>query len=108
MSSSPFEGGEVAPARLALRNAREALSNVDVAPEAKRTAVAATFAIPLTRDLIKEAGTHHLVVVISVAGDRPYLPSISRRLRQAIFDLRLADLTCLEGADGLLFREVLV
>ena len=53
MSGSLFEKGALALARLALRNVRKALVNVDVVPQAKRTALVALLAIPRPEDLVK-------------------------------------------------------
>ena len=56
---------------LAPKSARGALVHVDVAPEAKRTALVALLAIPGTGDLVKRAGTHHLTVAIPAAAAWP-------------------------------------
>ena len=64
---------------MAPKNAREALVNVDVAPQEERAAPAAFPSIPSRRALVKKVATHNLTV--------------SRQLRQTIFGLWHTDST---------------
>ena len=62
-----LEEGFLALATLTLKNARETLANIDVAPQEKRTALVALPAIPRTVGLVKKVGTRSPAVVISAA-----------------------------------------
>ena len=57
MRALPSEKRAFAFARIDLKNDREALANVDVAPDAKQTALVALLAIPWTQDVARRLGT---------------------------------------------------
>ena len=96
MAGWPFEEGALAIARLVLINDREALVIVYVAPQSKRTALAALLAIPWPRDVVKTVGTRSFAVVTS---SQP---------RQSVFEPLHTDLTYSEGEDGLRRRDASV
>ena len=85
--SLPVLCGGAAFAKLVLK--------IDAAPKRKRTSIVARVAIPRARDSVEGGGHRHLTVVISTADGRPLIASISRQLRQTIFELWRADLRCL-------------
>ena len=86
MGGSLFQEGAFDLPRLAFGDAREALGNLDVNTDAKRTPVVALPATPQERGLIGKVGTLRPTVAISVAVARPYLASISRQVRRTIFE----------------------
>ena len=86
MISSLFDEGAFALARLALKDAREAIANADVGSATTRKSAVARLATPWFRDLVKKEGTRYLAAIA-----RPRLASISRHLRQTICELRHAD-----------------
>ena len=103
-----FDVGAESLARMALKNAREAHVNVDVAPRAKRAAGVAPRPIPWSRDLMRKVRTPSRTMGISATAAWPFLSDISRQLRQTIFELLRSDLTFLEGGDGRLRGDVFV
>ena len=98
MSRSLFEEGASALTRWALKGGREAPVNVDVAHQARRTALVAFLAIFWTMYPEKKAGACSIAVVFPVAEAGSYLSSISRPYRHTIFELRRADLKFRKGA----------
>ena len=86
MISSLFDEGAFALARLALKDAREAIANADVGSATTRKAAVARLATPWFRDLVKKEGTRYPAAIV-----RPRLASISRHLRRTICELRHAD-----------------
>ena len=83
-----FDVGAESLGRMALKNAREAHVNVDVAPRAKRAAGVAPLPIPWLRDLMRKVRTPNLTLGISATAACPFLSDISRQLRQTIFEGR--------------------
>ena len=107
-TSSPlFEKGAPALARLAVKNVREAVDNVDVARD-KRAALVALLKIPWPMGSVQKVGTHNISVAIPAPAARPYLFLASRQLRKTVFEVRRAHLTYLEWDNGPRRRHVLV
>ena len=103
-----FDEGAVAFASLALEEARGALVNVDVGPDAKGAAVLALTVAPWPRGIFRKEGVHHLAAVILAAVASPYLLFVSCQPRQLIFELRHADLIRLKGEESRQWRVVLI
>ena len=82
--SLPVACGGIALARLPLK--------IDAAPKRKRTSIVARIVNPRARDPIEGGRPRRVTEVISTAEGRPFIASMSRQLRQTIFELRRADL----------------
>ena len=69
MKQTLLDEGALALARIALKNVRGSLVNVD--SDVERAAVVGPVAAPWSRDLIRKVGNCHLPAVISAAVARP-------------------------------------